>query len=224
MLCFPLNHLISFCQSSSYDLRRSLEILCYNFNLTLTMKCETRQDSTFSDLKFSGYPSGVSRANDDVLLPLICAQYYTYNLYPHECLLQKLYCLYRTIIAKYPLCKLVQMYPCLRILRRKISPPNISCLLSRQLDKQVDKTFIIVILCKISWHAVSQKRQSWRAKLLKLILLQKRYYLMISKKQREKKRKDMCDKVKLGKNFMQVKEAKVQDFAILFLPLSWLHH
>ena len=106
MLCFPLNHLISFCQSSSYDLRRSLGILCHNFNLTLTIKCETHQDSTFSDLKFSGYPSGVSRANDDVLLPLICAQYYTYNLYPHECLLQKLYCLYRTIIAKYPLCKL----------------------------------------------------------------------------------------------------------------------
>ena len=32
---------------------------------------------------------------------------------------------------------------------------------------------------------------------------------MISKEQREKKRKDMCDKVKLSKNFMQVKEAKV---------------
>ena len=29
------------------------------------MKCETHQDSTFPDLTFTGYPSGVSRVNDD---------------------------------------------------------------------------------------------------------------------------------------------------------------
>ena len=51
------------------------------------------------------------------------------------------------------------------------------------------------------------------------ILLQNRYYLIISEKQREKKRKICVIKSKAGKTNLfnaTVKEVKVKDFAVLF--------
>ena len=53
------------------------------------------------------------------------------------------------------------------------------------------------------------------------------YYLIISEKQRERKRKNICViKSKARKTNLfnaTVKEAKVKEFAILFLVLSWFH-